>query len=76
VEIKVADDGPGVPVEFQDRIFDPFFTTRERSRRSGLGLSIALRLVEQAAGTLTCCANRPSGSVFVIKLQTHREGAK
>ena len=44
----VADDGPGIPPEHQDRIFDPFFTTRDKG--TGLGLAIVQKIVENHHG--------------------------
>lgn len=69
VEVRVSDTGSGVAPENRERVFEPFFTTRKRTRRSGLGLSIASRLVEQVGGTLRYEPNEPVGSVFVIRLR-------
>ncbi|MFO0858392.1 MAG: ATP-binding protein [Phycisphaerales bacterium] len=69
IEIYVRDNGPGVPERDRMRIFEPFFTTRSRSRRSGLGLAIASRLVEHQGGALRYEPNQPSGSMFVIRLR-------
>ncbi len=69
VEIRVSDDGPGVPERDRDRVFEPFFTTKSRARRSGLGLAIASRLIEQQGGALAFEPNEPRGSTFVIRLR-------
>jgi len=67
VEICVADDGPSIPPPEQERIFDPFVTTK--SEGSGLGLSIAARIVEQHDGFIEVREpdDRP-GVVFVVLL--------
>ncbi|MEP0846015.1 MAG: HAMP domain-containing histidine kinase [Phycisphaerae bacterium] len=66
VAIRVLDEGVGLPDGLADRIFDPFFTTKETG--TGLGLTIAARLVELHGGTLTA-ANRDSGGAeFVIEI--------
>ncbi len=69
VELRVCDTGPGIPEADRARVFDPYFTTKKRARRSGLGLALALRLVEQMGGTLRFEPNRPRGSVFVVQLR-------
>ncbi|MCE7973693.1 MAG: PAS domain S-box protein [Leptolyngbya sp. PLA1] len=74
VEIRVSDDGPGIPESDRERVFDPFFSTKKRARRSGLGLAIALRLVEQSGGRLYFEPNHPRGSVFVIRLNAVEHG--
>lgn len=51
VEIKVIDDGPGIPDDYRKCIFDPFFTTKDRG--TGLGLSICHSIVEQHNGSIT-----------------------
>ncbi|RMF81521.1 MAG: hypothetical protein D6744_07095, partial [Planctomycetota bacterium] len=65
-EIAVSDDGPGLPEDVRERIFDPFFTTKVHG--TGLGLTIAHRLVEAHGGRLSA-ANRPTGGAeFTIAL--------
>ena len=53
--IEVADDGPGVPQELEDRIFEPFFTTRKEEGAIGLGLSLCLAVVRDFGGRLYLC---------------------
>lgn len=64
--ITVADRGCGLPAELIDRIFDPFFTTKDHG--TGLGLTIASRLVEAYGGELTANNREGGGAAFVIRL--------
>ena len=50
VHLAVADDGPGMPEELQDRIFDPFFTQKARPDASGLGMFISYSIVQNHGG--------------------------
>ena len=43
IEIRIRDNGTGIPREIRDRVFDPFFTTREPGKGIGQGLAIAMR---------------------------------
>lgn len=66
VELRVNDQGAGLPEETAHRVFDPFFTTKEHG--TGLGLTIAHRLIEAYGGRLTA-GNRPTGGAeFVLAL--------
>jgi len=49
-EIRVIDNGPGIPEEIADQIFVPFFTTRENG--SGIGLSLSRQIMQQHGGNL------------------------
>lgn len=68
VELRVSDAGPGVPDELIDRIFDPFFTTKETG--TGLGLTIAHRLVEAHGGQIHAENRAEGGAVFIVTLPT------
>jgi CheY-like chemotaxis protein len=58
VHISVSDDGPGIATAILDRIFEPLFTTKRNG--TGLGLTIARRMIEGHGGMLTA-ENRPEG---------------
>ena len=61
-QLRIEDDGPGIPAELHDQVFEPFFTTKARG--TGLGLAMARRLVEAHGGSIEL----HSGSVFRIQL--------
>jgi two-component system, NtrC family, nitrogen regulation sensor histidine kinase NtrY len=66
VELIVADTGPGVTDEMRERLFLPYFSTKQRG--SGLGLTIAAKIVADHQGTIRVEKNQPSGARFVIEL--------
>ena len=66
VILEVIDTGKGIPPVVQKRLFDPFFTTKESG--SGLGLSIAARIVEKHGGTLVYETQVGRGTTFGIVL--------
>src|SRR4030095_1818432 len=69
VELRVEDDGPGIPEADRERIFDPFFTTKDPGEGTGLGLAHALRSAGQSGGRLDLAEQRPGvGAVFVLTL--------
>lgn len=68
VAITVSDDGPGMPVEIQNRIFDPFFSTKKTGESTGLGLSVSYGIIQEHGGDITVNAEPGKGSEFVIVL--------
>jgi len=66
ITIAVTDQGGGVAPEDLDKIFDPFFTTKENG--TGLGLSVAHRIVDQHGGVLSAKRNEDRGMTFSIVL--------
>jgi signal transduction histidine kinase len=74
VECVVADTGVGIPPADRERIFDPFFTTRDPGDGTGLGLSVALRLAEDMAGSLAL-VEPPEGFRTALALRLPLEAA-
>ncbi|NFV78984.1 FIST N-terminal domain-containing protein [Magnetospirillum aberrantis] len=69
VEIRIADNGPGVPTEIRESIFDPFFTTKEVGKGTGQGLSICLDVVTRRhGGQLFLDQDVDCGATFVVRL--------
>jgi two-component system, NtrC family, sensor kinase len=68
VEVKIGDNGPGIPAEVLPRIWDPFFTTKDVGEGTGLGLSIVHELVERHGGTIECATILGQGTTFTVKL--------
>jgi two-component system NtrC family sensor kinase len=67
--LRVADDGPGIPVESRSRVFDPFVSTKPAGEGTGLGLAICQRLVEEAGGRISLVENENGrGACFEIRL--------
>jgi signal transduction histidine kinase len=68
VAIDVKDNGGGIPTEIYERIFEPFFSTRSKAVRTGLGLSIASRIIQEHGGEIAFDTTFGQGSVFTIEL--------
>jgi len=68
VEIKVTDNGNGIPQKVLDKIFQPFFTTKPTGQGTGLGLSLAYDIVKAHGGELKVETNVAEGSTFSITL--------
>lgn len=69
IEIRIADNGPGVPAETQAHIFKPFFTTKGVGKGTGLGMSISHEIItEQHAGKLSCLSQLKKGTEFIIQI--------
>ncbi|HUT78060.1 MAG TPA: ATP-binding protein [Polyangia bacterium] len=66
VELRIADNGPGIPAEQQASIFEPYFTTK--SEGTGLGLAIAKKIVLEHGGAIRLETPPEGGCEFVIDL--------
>jgi signal transduction histidine kinase len=66
VEIRVRDEGPGLPPEAAARVFDPFFTTKERGM--GIGLYLTKRIIEAHGGTIEARGAAGGGTEVRIEL--------
>jgi signal transduction histidine kinase len=68
VVVEVADNGPGIPSEAQEKIFDPFYTTKAPGEGTGLGLNISHGIiVEKHAGHIAV-NSKPGATRFTVKL--------
>jgi two-component system NtrC family sensor kinase len=68
LRIAVADTGPGIPKEDQQKIFDPFFTTKPVGKGTGLGLSICYGIVTRIGGDIRVHSAPGRGATFVVSL--------
>lgn len=64
--IQVRDSGRGIPPENLPNIFDPFFSTK--SRGTGMGLPIVLRIVKNYGGKIAVTATGENGTTFLVRL--------
>jgi two-component system, NtrC family, sensor kinase len=76
IEIRIQDNGPGIPGEIQDQIFNPFFTTKPVDAGKGLGLSICYRTIQEHSGQITVVSALGQGACFVIVLPVKQVGFK
>ncbi len=68
IEIKVADNGNGIPSSIKDKIFQPFFTTKPTGQGTGLGLSLSYDIVKAHGGELKVETKENEGTIFIIQL--------
>lgn len=66
VFVRVADNGIGIDSNIIDQVFNPFFTTKEKSRGTGLGLSVSLGIAQTHGGTIEVSSEEGRGSVFSL----------
>jgi EAL domain-containing protein (putative c-di-GMP-specific phosphodiesterase class I) len=76
VQIEIADDGPGIPRELQERIYEPFFTTKKVGRGTGQGLALARSTIERHGGSLKCVSEPGQGATFTICLPHGRPASE
>src|SRR5882672_1002693 len=74
VQIKVADNGLGIPANQLDQIFDPFFTTKALGKGLGLGLSISYGIVQDFGGQIHARNLPGGGAELTVELPRHRRG--
>jgi signal transduction histidine kinase/ligand-binding sensor domain-containing protein len=68
IEIKVCDNGNGIPKNVADKIFQPFFTTKPTGQGTGLGLSLAYDIIKAHGGEIKVETKENEGSEFIVKL--------
>jgi PAS domain S-box-containing protein len=74
-EIRITDNGPGIPEHIRHKIFDPFFTTKEVGKGTGQGLAIARSVVvDKHRGTITVESQVGQGTTFIVRLPLNGSG--
>lgn len=68
VEIKVTDNGNGIPQKVLDKVFQPFFTTKPAGQGTGLGLSLSYDIVKAHGGEIKLETKEGEGTTFTIQL--------
>jgi signal transduction histidine kinase/ActR/RegA family two-component response regulator len=68
LRVAVSDDGVGMPPEVLDHVLEPFFTTKPAGQGTGLGLSVAVGIVEQHGGKVRVRSSPGAGTTFDVLL--------
>ena len=72
VEVRVRDNGIGIPPEIRDKLFQPFFTTKPTGEGTGLGLSISYDIVtQQHGGAIDVDSKEGAYTEFTVRLPRH-----
>ncbi|MEP6949628.1 MAG: ATP-binding protein, partial [Ginsengibacter sp.] len=69
IEIRVEDNGNGIPKKVLDKIFQPFFTTKPTGQGTGLGLSLSYDIIKAHGGEIKVETEEGKGSEFIIELK-------
>ncbi|MBI5547052.1 MAG: HAMP domain-containing protein, partial [Deltaproteobacteria bacterium] len=68
VEVRIADNGKGIPPESLTKIFEPFYTTKPVGEGTGLGLAIVHGIVQKHRGRISCTSQPGKGTEFTLFL--------
>jgi signal transduction histidine kinase len=68
IEVRIKDNGTGIPQKVLDKIFQPFFTTKPTGQGTGLGLSLSYDVVKAHGGELKVETKEAEGTEFIIQL--------
>jgi two-component system, NtrC family, sensor kinase len=75
IEIRVRDNGVGIPLEYREKLFQPFFTTKPTGEGTGLGLSISYEIItQQHGGTITVDSEVGDFTEFTVRLPRRQHG--
>jgi signal transduction histidine kinase len=66
--ITIGDSGPGIPKQHLSKVFDPFFTTKGQGEGSGLGLTVARRIIKKFGGDIRIESQEGSGTSCIVTL--------
>jgi len=76
IEIRIRDNGPGVPNAMSEKIFEPFVTTKKEGEGTGLGLYLCRSIIQEHGGQLQLEQSTQPGACFVIRLPIVSEASK
>jgi two-component system, NtrC family, sensor kinase len=68
IEIRISDNGKGIPQKALDKIFQPFFTTKPAGQGTGLGLSMSYDIVKAHGGELKVVSKEEEGAEFIVQI--------
>ena len=68
VELKVSDNGPGIPEDIREQIFLPFFTTKAKNKGTGLGLYLCKDIIKKYNGEILHNTEFQNGTQFIVRL--------
>ncbi len=68
IEIKISDNGIGIPSEIRERIFEPFFTTKPVGKGTGLGLNVCYKIIQAHNGEIKVESEVGKGTTFSVYL--------
>lgn len=72
VQITISDTGSGIPEDILRLVFEPHFSTKQRTRHTGIGLSVAFNAAKHHGGTITL-ESSPSGTKAILILPCEKE---
>jgi len=72
--VRIADSGPGIPLDLREQVFDPFFSTKDGG--TGIGLSLSHRIVVDHGGSLSVSTSKWGGAEFLIEIPCRKGGRK
>ncbi len=76
IQMRVSDDGPGIPPEIRERVLEPFFTTKKEGQGTGLGLSLCNGIVQEHGGRIRVESQPGEGATFIVDLPIQHEAVE
>ncbi len=76
VEIRVIDNGCGIPEKNLPKLFTPFFTTKAEGKGTGLGLAVAYGIVKMHCGDIVAESENGKGTTFIVTIPLEQQEAR